>query len=179
MISARLLYIPASLSLCDAEEQGAAAVGRVLGATVTASWPPPVFEPDDVARVRRQLVDDPAGGRWTLYYLLRRAESGHELPVLVGIAGYVAPPTRDGFVEIGYAVVPEFQRAGLATEAVRALVRDALADPGVRVVVATTFATLRASIRVLEKSGFVEVSHSPGTGLMRFECRTPSESDVR
>ena len=179
MVSERLQFVPASIALCDAEEQGAAAVAQALGATVPASWPPPVFEPDDVARVRRQLVADPSAIRWTLYYLLRRAASEGELPVLVGIAGYVAPPAPDGVVEIGYAIAPEFQRVGFATEAVRALLRHAFADRGVRVVVATTFAMLHPSIRVLQKSGFVEVSHAADTGLMRFECRAVSDSHVR
>jgi ribosomal-protein-alanine N-acetyltransferase len=169
MITERLTLIPATVALCDAEGRSAAAVGQALGARVPASWPPPVFEPDDVARVRRQLVADPAAGRWTLHYVLRRAESEGDLPALIGIAGYVAPPTRNGAVEIGYAIVEEFQRVGFATEAVQALLTDAFADSGVRVVVATTYASLHPSIRVLEKSGFIETSHVPGTGLMRFE----------
>lgn len=169
MITERLILIPATIALCDAERRGAAGVGQALGASVPASWPPPVFEPDDVARVRRQLVEAPAAGRWTLHYVLRRVESDGDLPALIGVAGYVAPPTREGAVEIGYAIVEEFQRVGFATEAVQALLIDAFADAGVRVVVATTYASLYPSIRVLEKSGFIETSHEPRTGLMRFE----------
>ena len=168
MTTERLTLIPATVALCDAEQRGATAVAQALGATVPASWPPAVFEPDDVARVRRQLVTDPAAGHWTLYYLLRQAESGGELPALIGIAGYLAPPTPDGAVEIGYAIGEESQRMGFATEAVQALLADAFAA-GVRVVVATTYASLHPSIRVLEKSGFVEASRVPGTGLIRFE----------
>ena len=170
MVTARLRLIPASVALCDAEARGAAAVGQALGATVPASWPPPVFEPEDVARVRRQLEADPAPGPWTLHYVLRRVESEGDLPALVGIAGYVAPPTTDGAVEIGYAIVTEFQRVGFATEAVRALLTAAFADARVRVVTATTYAHLHPSIRVLEKSGFIKRSHLPDTGLLRFEC---------
>jgi [ribosomal protein S5]-alanine N-acetyltransferase len=135
------------------------------------SWPPPVFELDDVARVRRQLVADPTASHWTLYYLLRHSESDSGLPQLIGIAGYVAPPSRDGIVEIGYAIVPEHQRQGFATEAVQALLDLAFADDTVRVVVATTYATLLPSIKVLQKTGFVETAHAPDTGLMRFENR--------
>jgi len=170
MITERLTLIPATVALCDAEGRGVAAVGQALGATVPASWPPSVFEPDDVARVRRHLVATPEAGRWTLYYVLRRSAEEDGLPALIGVAGYVAPPTSDGAVEIGYAIVEEFQRMGFATEAVRALLTDAFAA-GARVVVATTYATLHASIRVLEKSGFVETSRAVTTGLLRFEHR--------
>lgn len=58
--------------------------------------------------------------------------------------------------------------------AVRALLDNAFADPQVLVVVATTYAAPRPSIRVLQKTGFIEVSHAADTGLMRFECRTVS-----
>jgi RimJ/RimL family protein N-acetyltransferase len=169
MVTDRLQLVAATLDLCEAERQGPAAVAHSLGATVPGSWPPPVFEPDDVDRVRRQLNSDPRAATWTLHYVLRRVPSGTERPALVGVAGYSGPPTPDGVVEIGYAIAEEYQRQGYATEAVAALLRRCAADPLVRVVVATTYVALRPSIGVLEKTGFVEVSRSTETGLMRFE----------
>ena len=151
--------------------RGPAAVSSVLQAAVPQEWPPPVFEPDDVARVRRQLTTAPSSGQWTLYYVLRRPVSDAERPVLIGVAGYVTPPTRDGVVEIGYAIVAEHQRRGYATEAVAALLVRAFADSDVRVVAAKTYSTLLPSIRVLQKTGFVEVSRDPATHLVNFECR--------
>ena len=171
MVTERLKLVPATIALCDAEERGADYVARALGATVPESWPPPVFEPDDVARVREQLLADPTASRWTLYYVLRDSESGAAPPALIGIAGFIGPPTSDGVVEIGYAIVPQQQRQGFATEAVRALLDLALADASVRVVVATTYADLHPSIRVLQKAGFIETACTPATGLMRFEYR--------
>jgi RimJ/RimL family protein N-acetyltransferase len=169
MLTDRLELVPATLALCDAEAEGPAAVARALGVIVPASWPPPVFEADDVDRVREQLRSNPSTGDWTLHFVLRRAPSATETPMLVGVAGYGEPPTADGVVEIGYAITEEHQRRGYATEAIAALLRRAFADPRVRVVVATTYPGLRASIGVLEKSGFVEVARSAETGLLRFE----------
>jgi RimJ/RimL family protein N-acetyltransferase len=154
--------------------RGPAAVSSVLHATVPQEWPPPVFEPDDVARVHRQLTAAPSS-HWTLYYVLRRPVSDAERPALIGVAGYVTPPTSDGVVEIGYAIVAEHQRRGYATEAVAALLARAFADSGVQVVVAKTYSTLLPSIKVLLKTGFVEVSRDPATNLVNFECR-PSAS---
>ena len=171
MVTERLRLVPATIALCDAEVRGADFVARTLGATVPDSWPPPVFEPDDVARVRQQLVADPTASRWTLYYVLRQSESGTAAPALIGIAGFIAPPTRDGIVEIGYAIVPQHQRQGFATEAVNALLELALTDASVRVVVATAYVDLHPSIRVLQKAGFSETAYTPATGLMRFEYR--------
>jgi len=171
MITERLQLIAATLDLCLAEGVGPDAVGRALGAQVPPSWPPPVFEPDDVDRVRRRLERDPATAPWTLCYVVRRSANADNLPSLVGVAGFAGPPSPDGAVEIGYAIAVEHQRRGYATEAVRALVTHAFAEPGVAVIVAFTFATLEPSIGVLRKTGFEYVGRDPDSGLMRFERR--------
>ena len=116
MITERLELIPATADLCEAEARGPEVVGRALRVRVPASWPPPVFEPDDVERLRRQLERDPASHAWTLYYLVLRATVTAEPRELVGIAGYVGPPSAEGVVGIGYAIAAEYQRRGYATE---------------------------------------------------------------
>jgi hypothetical protein len=67
----RLMLVPATVTLCDAEYEGPTSVGKLLGATMPASWPPAVFERDDVDRVRHALASDPEAQAWTLHYLLR------------------------------------------------------------------------------------------------------------
>lgn len=68
MVTDRLTLIAATLELCEAE---AAARGDTLAAALHAripdTWPPEVFETDDVERVRKQLLAHPAlaGGRCT------------------------------------------------------------------------------------------------------------------
>lgn len=63
--------------------------------------------------------------------------------------------TDDGMVEIGYGLIPEFWRKGYATEAVIAMIKWALQQPGVKSIEAETEACNIASQRVLEKAGFV------------------------
>ena len=63
------------------------------------------------------------------------------------------PP--DGRVEIGYGLLPEYWGQGYATEAVVAMVAWARTQPGVTAVEAEAEASNLASLRVLEKSGFV------------------------
>ena len=55
--------------------------------------------------------------------------------------------------EIGYSVLPAFQRHGYASEAARALVAWGFTQPGIRRIVANCRADNAASIRVLEKAG--------------------------
>jgi len=71
---------------------------------------------------------------------------------VIGTAGFFGAP-RDGVVELGYGIVPSRQRHGYATEAARALIELALAQPGVSEVVAHAEPGNAASIRVLEKNG--------------------------
>ena len=158
MKTERLELIPATVELCEAETRGRAALEACFGARVPTSWPPPVFEPADVARIRAQLEADPTIGSWTLHYILARPGATAEGRSLVGIAGYTGPPTAEGRVEIGYAIASEHQRRGYATEAVDALVRAAFRDPRVVVVSATTYPTLEPSIGVLTKNGFMRAS---------------------
>ncbi len=153
MRARRLDLVPATVELSEAEARGRDAVAACLDAEVPASWPPPVFEPDDVARIRRQLEADDGAGEWLLHYVLLRAVGSDQQPALVGVAGYTAPPTAEGEVEIGYAIAAEYQRFGYATEAVESLLARAFEDPQILVVTAKTFPTLQPSIGVLRKTG--------------------------
>jgi len=171
MRARRLDLVPATVELCQAEARGRDAVAACLGAEVPASWPPPVFEPDDVARIRQRLEADARAGEWTLYYLLLRAVGSDQEPALVGVAGYTAPPTTEGEVEIGYAIAAEHRRCGYATEAVEALLARAFEYPHVLVVTAKTFPALQPSIGVLVKTGFVRAGGEGADGVIRYERR--------
>jgi RimJ/RimL family protein N-acetyltransferase len=171
MKTRRLELIPARIELCEAEARGRAALEAAVWARVPPSWPPPVFEPDDVARIRRQLEEDPAVGAWTLHYVVAHPMNPDDERHLVGVAGFVGPPTTEGRVEIGYAVAAEYQRRGYASEAVEALVSAAFRDPRISMVTATTYPTLGASIRVLTKTGFVPEGSLQSDGTITFVRR--------
>jgi RimJ/RimL family protein N-acetyltransferase len=72
----------------------------------------------------------------------------------VGTAAFKAPPDGDGVVEISYAIAPDHQRQGYATEAADALTAYAFAQDAVRLVRAHTLPEPNASTRVLTKCGF-------------------------
>lgn len=108
------------------------------------------------------------------YYVLR-SPVAVEPPVLFGAAGFKGAADEAGSVELGYGILPEYQRRGYATEAVLGLVAFALAPPRVRTVVGQTLPHLTPSIRVLEKAGFRYVGdghdpHAPaGERVIRYE----------
>lgn len=90
---------------------------------------------------------------------------------VVGLGGFKGPPA-DGIVEIAYAIVPEQQRKGYATEAARGLVAYAFASSEVHTVIAHTLPDGVASQRVLQKAGLGKVGEvlDPEDGLVwRYE----------
>ena len=77
---------------------------------------------------------------------------------IVGSLAFKGPPNRDDEVEIGYGFDPSYHNRGLATEAVGEMVRWALGEDGVEAVIAETANMNVASMRVLQKVGFVITS---------------------
>lgn len=71
----------------------------------------------------------------------------------IGTAAFKGPPC-DGMVEIAYAIEPEQQGQGYATEAAAALTEFAFASGQVSIVRAHTLPEPNASTRVLTKCGF-------------------------
>ena len=90
--------------------------------------------------------------------------------LVVGGIGFFGPP-HDGEVEIGYGIVPSRQGRGYATEALRAMITRAWADPRVRAVVAGTDPGNVASQRVLGKAGFRQIA---ATGEFRYQLVRPA-----
>lgn len=78
---------------------------------------------------------------------------------VIGTVGFLGPPV-EGAVEVSYNVAPSRQGLGYATEAVIALSRFALAQPGVDCVTAYTDETNEASISLLLTTGFMPVESS-------------------
>jgi RimJ/RimL family protein N-acetyltransferase len=100
---------------------------------------------------------------------------GHRLIVerasglVVGSLGLFWPPT-DGDLELGYGVVPSRRGLGYAPEATRALTEHAYTAPEVKTVFANVEVGNPASVRVLEKAGFVSIGFDADKGTTRYEA---------
>jgi len=151
--TARLDLVIAREKHLRAELENPFALGLSLDCDVPGGWPPEFYDTDAVNYSLNWLLKHPADAEWGFYYFLERGSGGGR-PTLVGAGGFKGPPDPDGLVELGYSIVPERQRRGYATEAVRGLLAFAFASPRVRTVIAQTLPSLVASIGVLEKAGF-------------------------
>ena len=119
--------------------------------------------PDWLARLNASAESDP----WSRSFRVVHLETGDD----VGSCGFKGPPV-EGAVEIAYAIAPDWQGKGFATEAATALTDFAFGSADVRVVRAHTLPAANASTKVLAKCGFRRVGEviDPEDGLVwRFE----------
>jgi ribosomal-protein-alanine N-acetyltransferase len=156
----RLRLVPATVAHLTADR---ATLSSFLGAAVPDDWPPETLA-DAVPVFLSWLTDDPASEGWNLWYIV--SPDG----VLAGSCGFVGRPSPEGEAEMGYAVLPAFRGRGYATEAAAALVEWAFAHPEVLCVTAQADPANLASVRVLEKVGFVSGGEGD-EGCVRFVRR--------
>lgn len=165
----RLDLVPATLETTRAAIADVPALGRALNATIPGSWPPELLDRAALKFTLDKLRHGPTEAAWWLYFVVLRVNSSER--VLIGSAGYKGPPSDDGTVEVGYGILPEYQRRGYASEAVRALVANAFAVAAVRRVIAETLPELTPSIGVMTKCGFSFVGEGSEPGVIRYELR--------
>jgi len=140
-------------------------LSTLLSAEVPENWPPENIR-DVLELFLTTCREQGTCGPWTLgwYGILVEAEKS----VLCGGVGFRGVPDERGMVEIGYSVLPQFQRMGIAKEMVAGLVAWALSQPAVNVVEADALDENIASQRVLLGSGFVEIGPGIEAGARRF-----------
>jgi RimJ/RimL family protein N-acetyltransferase len=123
-------------------------LGTLTGARFPAPLRPPPLLEEVLPLVRDRLRADPATLGWWTWLTIDRA--GRQVTGAIGFGG---PPDADGAVMIGYATYPGSDRRGYASEATRALIDWALAQPGVRRVCASIPPDNIPARRVAEKVG--------------------------
>jgi ribosomal-protein-alanine N-acetyltransferase len=144
--TSRLTITPFTAELIEAlrEDQSA---GAVVGAQIPDGWPDNELA-DLLPNYRESLLRDPSALGFGPWIVVVRAER-----TVVGSAGFQGVSRKDGSVELGFGVHPQYRDLGYATEAGLALLAWAWEQPSVQRVVAHCEPTNRASIRVLEKLG--------------------------
>jgi ribosomal-protein-alanine N-acetyltransferase len=164
----RLELIPATPDMLRAELLGPTALAGQVRARVPAGWPPDLYDEAATRWTLDWLVAHPDQAGWSFYYFALADGASPENRVLVGVGGYKGGPGDDGTVEIGYSVLAEYRRRGIASEAVRAFITRAFSDPRVRRVIAETLPHLEPSIGVLAKCGFAFSGDGSEPGVIRF-----------
>lgn len=171
----RLELVAATLNHLRAELDTPEQLGKLLNTQTGSGWPPGEYDREAQLFFKDKLEEGGADviGWYGWYALLR---GNMKIPsTLIGAGGYFGPPDVKGEVEIGFSVLPMWQRIGLATEMAIALVQNAYKDSRVKKVIAHTHPSNLASRKVLEKSGFVFTNLDEVSGNYRFESSRDEE----
>jgi len=176
----RLDLVPATIPLLVSERDDTETFARLLDAVVPGSWPPPLVDAETLGEFIRMVSEktDPFFFSW--YWIHDDSSAGGR--VLIGCGGITSSAASPDRVCIGYSVLGKYQNQGYATEAVRHLIPVIFSLPGIRQIMATTYPYLAASIRVLEKNGFVYAGENcNGEGIEEgtavYMLKKPDEAD--
>jgi RimJ/RimL family protein N-acetyltransferase len=148
IVTSRLRLIPVDLELANAVSRDPALAGHRLGATVAAGFP---FSPGMYHFIAGKLAERPRDAGW--YGWVAVHDAANEI---IGDGGFHGPPDDVGMVEIGYSVMPAWERRGLASEMAVALVGWAMGDAEVTAIRAETLAGNAPSQAILRRIGFAE-----------------------
>lgn len=115
---------------------------------IGAPLPTAFAEAIDIWRFMVRLVSEhPDNAGWAMQVVMTDGS-------VVGNAGFKGAPTN-GQVEVGYRIVPEHRRRGLAVAALRTLLDQAVGSPEVTRVIARIDPGNQPSVGVVTRAGFV------------------------
>ncbi len=130
--------------------------GRQAPATLTDEW---IADCRGLLALRLdQMQRDPRQGPWLIRAIVLKQKG-----TAIGQIGFHGRPgvnalRADDAVELGYSVLPAFRGSGFATEAARGLMQWAWKERGVGRVLASVGPSNLASVRVVERLGFNEIT---------------------
>lgn len=174
----RLDLIPATAEHLERELRHPRELEPLLGAIVTAEWPPGEYDREAMRFFLTRLNEDGAAAvGWYVWYAVVRNPTGRRETLVAG-AGFHGPPAA-GLVEIGFSVIPSARRQGFATEIVAALADYAFASGHVTAVIAQTTLANAASVKVLERAGFQMTGPGEEPDTVRFRLQKPESVEKR
>ena len=176
----RMRLAPATSELVRAEIGDRTEFARLLGAKIPSDWPLDEMAdalPWFLERLESLEREYPREIGWYGFYGVVTG-GVVDAPVLVGGGGCLGPPV-DGSVEIGYSVLPSFQRRGYATEMMTAIVSWVGNDQRIQQITAETATGNLASRRLLSRLGFHEAGPGRDAGAVLYMWTRVGLSTVR
>ncbi len=157
IVTKRLYLVPFTLELVKAAITGNAELATLLSVKVLPEWPD-----EELSQSLPFIVDildnkNPLHQKWAKpkqwgSLIIHKSEN-----TLIGHACIKVIPeptgTPSGSTELGYSIVPSYQRQGYASEAAKALIDWGLSQPDIQTITAGCDPDNIASKRVLEKVG--------------------------
>ena len=161
----RLQLIPFTLDLKKAAMNDRARLVEMLGVYVPEHWP----EPDLVEALPvfvEKMEKAPSEPVWDWIAIHRLDQA------VIGGIGFMGGPDKDGVVEVGYDIIPEYRKQGYATEMARSLIAWAFQETDIKVVTASCHDDNIGSIKVLENVGMRRLE--PDGNMLKWDIRKDS-----
>ncbi len=160
ILTLRLELIAITLEMIRAGFAKSPDFAKLVNAELPADWPPADWDDHAYEYMVDKMTRYPNSHGWGRYVALKPTQA--ERRILIGTCGATLPLELNDDAEIGYGILPAFQRRGYATEAVAGLIAWIFSHPHVRSVNAQTFPHLQGSLGVMAKNGFQFVGPGPG-----------------
>jgi ribosomal-protein-alanine N-acetyltransferase len=160
ILTPRLELIAITMEMIQAGFNKSPDFATLVNAELPPDWPPADWDDHAYEYVVDKMTKHPDSHGWGRYIALKPTGEGRR--ILIGTCGATLPLELNHDPEIGYGILPAYQRRGYATEAVTGLVEWIFSHPHVQSVNAQTFPHLQASLGVLAKLGFQFAGPGPG-----------------
>ncbi|WP_260736709.1 GNAT family N-acetyltransferase [Tunturiibacter lichenicola] len=164
IVTSRLSLITTTPEMLRSEQAGEGRLSELIRCVVPPNWPHENWEPHVYDFLLKQLEEHPEQLGWNRYVGLVSPDGSRTL--IGSLGGFTKDDSSEA--EIGYGFLPEFQGQGFATEGARALIEYLRGHEGIVSVIAHTFPSIPASIRVMEKCGMVFDGDGEEAGTVRY-----------
>jgi len=143
----RTLLEPMSLDLMNGVIENNACSLRISGYRIHNEWPENDLK-EAIPVFRELLIRNGMNGfnNWTI--------SLKENATIIGSAGFIGNPDKNGMIEIGFGIVPAMRARGFCYEAVRALMKWAISGEAIRGILAHCNDDNIPSKNIIAKLGF-------------------------
>jgi [ribosomal protein S5]-alanine N-acetyltransferase len=163
--TSRLSLISITPEMLRAEQAGEGRLGELIRCVIPTNWPHENWEPHVYDFMLTQLEEHPDQLGWHRYVGLTSPDG---FRTLIGSLGGFTKAGHPSECEIGYGMLPQFEGQGFTTEGARALIEYLREDERIESVIAHTFPSIPASIRVMEKCGMVFDGDGEEAGTVRY-----------
>jgi RimJ/RimL family protein N-acetyltransferase len=174
LVSSRLRLAAMSMCALRSELSADGRLGSILNAEIGDGWPPEHWEPHVFELLLMAFEADHEQHKRHRYVLLDRRGM---MPLLIGVVNGFVWPERPGEIEIGYSILPTFQRQGNGFEACECYVRFLSETWPTLGLMAQTYPRLIGSVRILERLGFQPDGPGQEEGVVVF--RRPASGSAR
>lgn len=165
ILTRRLALIAITPEAILSEQAGDNRLGEIIRCIVPLNWPLADWEPHVFDFLLKQFSEHPDQIGWPRYVALPNPDGTR---TLIGTVGAFSKTEHPSVCEIGYGILPPWEGRGFATEATQALIQHLCQDRRLSAIIAHTFPSLSASIRVMEKCGMIYDGNGEAPGTIRY-----------